>query len=100
MRDANLFKSDGRFSRLLCDPCRGSIRSRTLFVSTDAAPNHWFILQAQDASAILNKLVERDIITSTRRDGVRFSFHVYNDMDDVNAALTVLEDNLEFMVRS
>ena len=58
------------------------------------------VLQAKDASAILNKLVERDIVTSTRRDGVRFSFHVYNTMDDVNAALTVLEDNVEFMVRS
>ena len=58
------------------------------------------VLHAQDASAILNKLVERDIVTSTRRDGARFSFHVYNTMDDVNAALTVLEDNLEFMVRS
>ena len=58
------------------------------------------VLQAQDAPAILNKLVERGIVTSTRRDGVRFSFHVYNTMDDVNAALTVLEDNLEFMVRS
>ena len=58
------------------------------------------VLQAQDASAILNKLVERDIVTSTRRDGVYFSFPVYNNMDGVNASLTVLEDNLEFMVRS
>ena len=57
------------------------------------------VLQAKDASAILNKLVKRDIVTSTRRDGVRFSFHVYNTMDDVNAALTVLEDNLDLMVR-
>ena len=36
---------------------------------------------------------------ATRRDGVRFSFHVYNTLDDVNAALTVLEDNLDLMVR-
>ena len=58
------------------------------------------VLQTKDASAILGKLVERNIIASTRRDGVRFSFHVYNTMDDVNAALTVLQDNLDLMVRS
>ena len=58
------------------------------------------VLQAKDASAMLNKLVERDIVTSTRHDGVRFSFHVYNTMDDVNAALSVLEDNVDLMGRS
>jgi selenocysteine lyase/cysteine desulfurase len=58
------------------------------------------VLRAKDAAAVLAKLTARGIAVSTRRDGVRFSFHVYNTLEDVNVALTALEDNLELMVRS
>ena len=37
---------------------------------------------------MLAKLTARGIVASTRRDGVRFAFHVYNTLEDVNAALT------------
>jgi selenocysteine lyase/cysteine desulfurase len=49
---------------------------------------------------VLAKLAARGIAVSTRRDGVRFSVHVYNTLEDVNIALTALEDTLDFMVRS
>lgn len=55
------------------------------------------VLRCKDAPAMTAKLIERNIITSNRLDGVRFAFHVYNNMDDVNAALTALEDNLHLM---
>jgi len=58
------------------------------------------VLRAKDAAAVLAKLTARGIAVSTRRDGVRFSFHVYNTLEDVNVALTALEDTLELMVRS
>jgi selenocysteine lyase/cysteine desulfurase len=58
------------------------------------------VLRAKDAPAALAKLTERGIAVSTRRDGVRFSFHVYNTLEDVSVALTALEDNLDFMARS
>jgi selenocysteine lyase/cysteine desulfurase len=58
------------------------------------------VLRAKDAAAMLAKLTARGIAVSTRRDGVRFAFHVYNTLEDVNVALTALEDNLELMVRS
>ena len=58
------------------------------------------VLRAKDAAAVLAKLAARGIAVSTRRDGVRFSFHVYNTLEDVNIALTALEDTLDFMVRS
>jgi selenocysteine lyase/cysteine desulfurase len=58
------------------------------------------VLKAKDPAAALAKLTERSIVASTRLDGVRFAFHVYNTMDDVNAALTALEDNLDLMERA
>ena len=56
------------------------------------------VLRAKDAAAVLAKLSAREIAVSTRRDGVRFAFHVYNTLEDVNIALTALEDNLDLMV--
>jgi selenocysteine lyase/cysteine desulfurase len=57
------------------------------------------VLRSKDATGALDKLAERNVIASTRLDGVRFAFHVYNTVDDVNRALTALEDNLDLMVR-
>jgi selenocysteine lyase/cysteine desulfurase len=57
------------------------------------------VLRATDAAAVLSKLTARGIAVSTRRDGVRFSFHIYNTLKDVNVALTALEDNLDLMAR-
>jgi selenocysteine lyase/cysteine desulfurase len=57
------------------------------------------VLRSVDAAAMLAKLAARGIVASTRRDGVRFAFHVYNTLDDVGAALSAIEDNLELMVR-
>jgi selenocysteine lyase/cysteine desulfurase len=58
------------------------------------------VLRSNDAAAMLAKLTARGIAASTRRDGVRFAFHVYNTLEDVDIALTALEDNLELLVRS
>jgi selenocysteine lyase/cysteine desulfurase len=49
---------------------------------------------------MLAKLTERGIVASIRRDGVRISFHVYNTLEDVHAALRAFEDNLDLMVRT
>ncbi|MGA2737374.1 MAG: aminotransferase class V-fold PLP-dependent enzyme [Bryobacteraceae bacterium] len=58
------------------------------------------VLRAKDAALVLAKLAARGIAVSTRRDGVRFAFHVYNSLQDVNVALTAVEDNLDLMVRA
>jgi selenocysteine lyase/cysteine desulfurase len=58
------------------------------------------VLRAKDAAAVLARLSARGIAASTRRDGVRFAFHVYNTLEDVNVALTALEDNLDLMAPS
>jgi selenocysteine lyase/cysteine desulfurase len=58
------------------------------------------VLRAKDPNAMLAKLTGRGIAVSTRLDGVRFAFHVYNTLEDVNVALTALEDFLDLMARS
>jgi selenocysteine lyase/cysteine desulfurase len=58
------------------------------------------VLRSLDAAAVLAKLTSRGIAASIRRDGVRFAFHVYNTLDEVNVALAALEDTLDLMVRA
>lgn len=57
------------------------------------------VLRARDAGALMAKLSARGIAASSRHDGVRFSFHVYNTLADVSAALQALADNLPLLVR-
>jgi selenocysteine lyase/cysteine desulfurase len=57
------------------------------------------VLRSRDAAAMVKKLADRNVLTSSRHDGVRFSFHVYNNMDDVGAALEALKDNINLMER-
>jgi selenocysteine lyase/cysteine desulfurase len=56
--------------------------------------------QVNDAQAVVARMAARGIVVSARRDGVRFAFHVYNTLDDVQTALSALEDNRELMVRT
>ncbi|HLJ51175.1 MAG TPA: aminotransferase class V-fold PLP-dependent enzyme [Bryobacteraceae bacterium] len=76
---------------------------QTLGVETKTPTNSvgpLVVLRSKDAQGMLDNLTARNIVASTRRDGVRFSFHVYNTMDDVNMALNAIEDNLDLMVRA
>jgi selenocysteine lyase/cysteine desulfurase len=57
------------------------------------------VLRSKDAGAMVKKLLESQIVTSSRHDGVRFAFHVYNNMEDVNVALAALKNNLDLMER-
>lgn len=56
------------------------------------------VLQMKDAEAVVRKLSAEGIVASSRMDGLRVSFHVYNTLDDVRAVLRVLEKNLDLTV--
>ena len=56
------------------------------------------VLRAKDGGAVVARLAERNIVTSSRHDGVRFAFHVYNNMEDVQTTVKALEENLDLMV--
>lgn len=57
------------------------------------------VLQSTDVNAALAKLAERHIVGSSRHDGLRISFHVYNTLDDVETVLRVLKENMGLMAR-
>jgi selenocysteine lyase/cysteine desulfurase len=76
---------------------------RDLKINTKTPPSTvgpLVVVRSTNAPAALEKLTARDVIPSVRHDGIRFGFHVYNTMEDVNTALTALEDNLDLMVRT
>ncbi|HTD62982.1 MAG TPA: aminotransferase class V-fold PLP-dependent enzyme, partial [Gemmatimonadaceae bacterium] len=58
------------------------------------------VVRARDAQAAVAKLTGRGVAVSSRKDGIRFGFHVYNTLDDVDVALTVLEDNRDLLARA
>lgn len=57
------------------------------------------VLQSSDANLLVQKLAESDIVASSRHDGLRIAFHVYNTLDDVNAVMEVLRKNINLLVR-
>jgi selenocysteine lyase/cysteine desulfurase len=56
------------------------------------------VLQCKDAGALVQKLSANGIVCSSRHDGLRLSFHVYNTLDDVASVLHILERNLDLLV--
>ena len=58
------------------------------------------VLRAHDAPTLVSRLADRNIAVSARRDGVRFAFHVYNTIEDVDTALEALAANLDLLVRA
>ena len=56
------------------------------------------VLRCTDAGAMVAKLVANNIVCSSRHDGLRLSFHLYNTLDDVEVVLRVLEQNLDMLV--
>jgi selenocysteine lyase/cysteine desulfurase len=56
------------------------------------------VLQCKDAGALVQKLSANGIVCSSRHDGLRLSFHVYNTLDDVASVLHILEGNLDLLV--
>ena len=58
------------------------------------------MLKATNADALVQKFAEDDVVLSSRHDGLRISFHAYNTTDDVQRVLSLLESNLDLLVRS
>jgi len=56
------------------------------------------VLKARDPEALVKKLEESSTVVSSRHDGLRISFHVYNTLEDVQAVLQLLEENLDRLV--
>lgn len=55
------------------------------------------VLKAKDAAKLVELLAKDDIICSSRHDGLRISFHVYNTLEDVKMILNALEKHIDLL---
>jgi selenocysteine lyase/cysteine desulfurase len=56
------------------------------------------VLRCKDSNALVAKLAARRIVLSNRHDGLRISLHVYNTLEDVEAVLDAVKQNLDSFV--
>jgi len=56
------------------------------------------VLQCNDADALVQKFAAEGVVLSSRHDGLRISFHIYNTLDDVQFVLQLLAKNLDLLV--
>ena len=68
--------------------------------TNDLSAGPLVVLRSTDPAALVGKLTEHGVVVSARLDGVRFSFHVYNNFADVDTVLSALEANLDLLVRT
>jgi len=54
------------------------------------------VLKAKDAASLVSVLAEENIVVSSRHDGLRVSFHLYNSYEDVDRVLAAFKDHLEY----
>ena len=55
------------------------------------------VLQCRDSAQLLQALARNGIVASSRFDGLRISFHIYNTLDDVEAVAEVLKLNIHLL---
>jgi selenocysteine lyase/cysteine desulfurase len=58
------------------------------------------VLQSKGAEALVRLFASQGVVCSSRHDGLRLSFHAYNNLDDVRLVLRILEENLQMLVTS
>lgn len=56
------------------------------------------VIEAKNAEALVQQLAREGFVCSSRHDGLRISFHVYNTLDDIRAVLDALGRNLDLLV--
>jgi selenocysteine lyase/cysteine desulfurase len=49
------------------------------------------VVRSSDAGALVQRLADRGIVVSARANGLRVSFHAYNNDQDVEAVLDALD---------
>jgi selenocysteine lyase/cysteine desulfurase len=57
------------------------------------------VVQCKDADALVQKFAAHGVVLSSRHDGLRIAFHVYNTLDDVQFVLQLLAKSLGLLVR-
>ncbi|HUI55647.1 MAG TPA: aminotransferase class V-fold PLP-dependent enzyme [Bryobacteraceae bacterium] len=89
-----------QIARLTSDFLEGVRRLRIESKTPADSVGPLVVLRSTNATEMVARLASQAIAVSARKDGVRFSFHFYNTVEDVSVALAALQQNLELMVRA
>jgi selenocysteine lyase/cysteine desulfurase len=57
------------------------------------------VVESLDAPQMVSRLAARGIVASCRGNGLRVSFHAYNNEEDVDAVVSALEAESALLVR-
>ena len=86
----------GRLTRALLEGARGM----GLQVKTPPdSVGPLVVFPSRDVGELVKKLANDGLVVSSRHDGLRVSFHVYNTLDDVHAVLEALSRHADLLVR-
>lgn len=82
--------------------CRAAAAEGWTLLTPHSAPYRGAlcVVRSHDAAELERRLAGRGIITSARADGLRLSFHAYNDETDVDAAVAALRAEAELIDRA
>ena len=75
--------------------------ARSLGIRTKTPPDSvgpLVVLQSKNADALVQEFARSEVVVSSRHDGLRISFHVYNTLEDVRFVLGLLQKNLDLLV--
>ena len=97
------YEAVGRQVERLVDRYRNAVAASGFVVRTpaDAARRGpLVVVQSVDAPAIVSRLAARGIVASCRGNGLRVSFHAYNNEADVDAVVSALEAESQLLERT
>jgi selenocysteine lyase/cysteine desulfurase len=78
------------------------VSDRGFRVATPADPARrgpLVVIRSEDSAELVRRLEARGIVVSSRGDGLRVSFHAYNDETDVDAVLAALDAEQDLIAR-
>jgi selenocysteine lyase/cysteine desulfurase len=87
----------------LVETYRRALQARGFLVRTPAEPERrgpLVVVQSVNAAVLVSRLAERGVICSCRGNGLRASFHAYNDESDVDAIVTALDSESALLDRT
>ncbi len=88
------YETVGAHVERLVERYRSALVARGFLVRTPAEPAQrgpLVVVQSHDAPALVSRLEARDVIASCRGNGLRVSFHAYNNESDVDAVVAALD---------
>jgi selenocysteine lyase/cysteine desulfurase len=97
LREIGLAKVAEHVKRLTAELRRGAQELGIVVKTPSDSVGPLTVLQCKDAAALVTYLSREDVICSSRHDGLRISFHVYNTVDDVKVVLKTLEKHLDLL---